>query len=160
MAQALRLLGRRALTDQALQEALAEDGYTSDDILTAMTQIRTWGYINDERLGDSVVAAAVRRKKGPAWLRQQLKSRKVPSAIASRCVEALADDAVQLAQDTLTRRFDAQQLREPRTALRALRLLQRRGFDGATCRQALELARTGESSACEPPWDACEDDPP
>lgn len=160
MAQALRLLGRRALTDQSLQDALAEDGYEPHDILTAMAQIRTWGYINDERLGDSVVAAAVRRKKGPAWLRQQLRSRKVPISIASRCLETLQDDAQALAQDILSKRFGAEQLAEPRTALRALRLLQRRGFDGGTCRKALERARAGLSHHDDSAWDATEEDAP
>ncbi len=137
LAQALRLLGRRALTAQALAAQLAIDGYPDDSISQAMAQITTWGYINDERLGESVVAAAVRQKKGPAWLRQQLSRRQVPPNIAHRCIESLADDALILACDLLERRFDAEKLADPRTAQRAMRLLQRRGFDGSTCVSAV-----------------------
>ena len=137
LAHALRLLNRRALSDQALQELLALEAYEPEDIEAAMAQIRAWGYINDERLGESVVAAAVRQKKGPAWLRQQLVRKRVPPAIASRCAGALKDDAPSLAQEILLRRFGAAKLADARTVLRAMRLLQRRGFDGGTIRAAL-----------------------
>ena len=141
LAHALRLLTRRALSDQALQQELAQAAYAPEDIEAAMVQIRAWGYINDERLGESVVAAAVRQKKGPAWLRQQLGKRHVPTSIASRCVDALQGDAQTLAQEVLLRRFGAAKLADARTALRAMRLLQRRGFDGSTIRQALQTVR-------------------
>lgn len=137
---ALRLLGRRALTDGALQALLTEEGYPPADIDATMAQIRTWGYINDDRLGESVVAAAVRRKKGPAWLRQELSRRQVPQQIANRCVESLSEDALVLAQDLLQSRFGPEQLKDPRTALRAMRLLQRRGFTVSTCVAALKSA--------------------
>jgi regulatory protein len=149
LAHALRLLTRRALSDQTLQAELAEAAYAPEDIEAAMVQIRAWGYINDERLGESVVAAAVRQKKGPAWLRQQLGKRRVPHDIASRCADALTNDAQALAQDVLLRRFGAAKLADARTALRAMRLLQRRGFDGSTIRQALQAVRQNSPASDE-----------
>ena len=85
LAHALRLLGKRALSDQALGDALAQEQYDPADISAALAQIRTWGYINDARLGESVVATAQRQKKGPAWLQQQLNRRQLPAAEIRRC---------------------------------------------------------------------------
>lgn len=168
IATALRLLGRRALTDSALQSLLAEEGYAQEDVAAAMTQVRTWGYINDDRLGESVVAAAVRRKKGPAWLRQQMAQREVPHDVAARCLHALSDDALALATDVVASRFDAAKLADPRTAVRAMRLLQRRGFDLSTCRAAIKsVGATGSNQKVvtsrllgQEPWtsDALDDD--
>lgn len=139
LAQALRLLNRRAMSDQALQDELALAGYDATDIGAALAQMRTWGYINDTRLGESVVAAAQRQKKGPAWLHQQLSRRKLPQPVVSQCMAALRSDSAQLAQDTLMRRFGAAKLADSPTALRAMRLLQRRGFDFDVIRDAIKV---------------------
>jgi regulatory protein len=146
LAHALRLLGKRALSDQALGDALAQEQYDPADISAALAQIRTWGYINDARLGESVVATAQRQKKGPAWLQQQLKRRQLPADVVTSSLATLRQDSGQMAQDILTRRFGAQQLAEARTAMRAMRLLQRRGFDLDVIYKAIKAVKSGPSA--------------
>jgi regulatory protein len=138
LAQALRLLNRKPMSAQDLTERLTSDGYDPEAIAAALEQMRTWGYINDARLGDATVASAVRRKKGPAWLKDQLRRRGIDHAIVTESVAAIQHEAPALAIEILRSRFGAAALNESRTVLRAMRLLQRRGFDGACIRQALK----------------------
>lgn len=141
LALALRLLSRKPRSHHDLQVALAQEGHEAHEVAAAMGQVVAWGYINDERLGDVAQASAQRRKKGPLWLREQLRQHGLPHAVVQEQVAAHAAQAPALAQEILASRFGGNALADSRTVLRAMRLLQRRGFDGAVIRQALRQAR-------------------
>jgi SOS response regulatory protein OraA/RecX len=147
VAQALRHLQRRALSRQALARRLAADGHTPTDIEAAIAQVVAWGYVNDHRLAESTLAAAERRRRGPAWLSQRLRQEGVPAAVAEASVQKARESAPQGALALLQGRFDAAELADARIAQRALRLLQRRGFAPGTCFAALQAARAASPGA-------------
>ena len=138
---ALRLLGSRTRSQHDLRDALVAAGHSADDVAAVLRQVLAWGYVNDARLGDVAQASAERRKKGPLWLREQLRQRHLPADVVQQQVAAHARCAPALAEEILASRFGGRALADSRTALRAMRLLQRRGFDGAVIRAALRRAK-------------------
>lgn len=141
--RALRRSDRSRAEARVLLEAHDELGEGHiEDLLDRMTDL---GYLDDERLAESLVERLTRKGQGPLVVRRTLRERCIDDAAIERALEALDGDdedarAFELAAARATRLRGV----EPTAARRRLvSYLQRRGFDGAMSMRAADAALQG-----------------
>ena len=148
---ALQILSRRAISKNDLIARLLKRGHESNDSHRVVEELRTDGWLDDERLANSLLHEL--RQRGPIGRElaiRKLEARGISTAVAERAVtEALADqdvvaEAVAFAQLRLRReRTSARK----GTARRIAAALAQRGFEEMTIEAALDqLHLTGEDS--------------
>lgn len=148
VARALRLLCHKALSAAELRRTLAAEGYDEADQARALSATRGWGYVHDARLAESVGAAADRRGRGSAWLRDQLARRALADVDTEALTRAHRAKEPALLADLLARRFpDPQALAVPKVRARATRFLLGRGFAPGQVMQALRQHGQGMHAA-------------
>ncbi len=144
MRDAMRMIGRRALSRGMLAERLARKGYDPEHIDGVVGRLSERGLLDDDAFGRLVVRAELQRKPaGARLLRHKLAQKKVPRELADRLLgEELAErDLVAEARDLAERRLRTAAMQRCDRATRQRRLwslLGRRGFDVDTIRAALD----------------------
>ncbi|MEY2863711.1 MAG: hypothetical protein RLY58_1418 [Pseudomonadota bacterium] len=139
---AFALLGRREWSRQALHTHLVSTGAAIDEINILMDELVASDYQSDARTASMAVRSQVRKGRGPARIRQDLKTRALDPALAA---EDLADtDWVTLARQLRERKFGSAWPSDRKEQARQLRFLQYRGFDSETCRKACQAAPTDD----------------
>lgn len=127
--RALALLMVRSRSRTSLARLLQAEGYEGDAIDEALVQVQAWGYLHDGRLAQSVAHAAVRRGKGPAWAKAQLRQRELPQQEAAAAVAEVEAHAAQNIAQLMARRFAGKDVRHDRALqAKAYRFLLGRGF--------------------------------
>jgi regulatory protein len=144
MNEALRLLGRRPLTEAELKSRLAERGHDPASIEDAMQRLRAAGYVDDRKLAAHyLVVRTERGAMGPRRLLADLDRRGVPRALSGEVWLDLIREGV-LDPAAAARVAAERRLRDHRSPLdrrqhaRVYNALLRAGFEPEAIRVALE----------------------
>ena len=143
---ALSLLGRKDLSVGELQRKLATNGHPDSVIDQILEKCRQWGYLNNRRLAERIVADGVALKHhGPARLRHTLRSRGIEDTLAEDVLSNASENQpppVEQAIAALKSKQRSYARLEPDVARRRMiAFLQRRGFGFDTIREALGLLK-------------------
>jgi len=139
---ALAMLGRKALSVAELKAKLAANGYDQETIDRVIIQCREWGYLDDRRLAEAVIAEGVELKHhGPMRIRQRLRARKIDPDLVEQAERKLAPGQPPLLEQALaalkTKERAYARLTPEVARRRMTAFLQRRGFDFDTIREAM-----------------------
>lgn len=88
---AVALLARREHGFEELAHKLAQKGYTSADILTALAECQRLGLQSDRRFVETLLRARIRQGYGPERVRNELRQKQVDRALLE---DVLAADPV------------------------------------------------------------------
>lgn len=143
----LKVLSRRDYSRRELRELLAE--FQELEIEQELTDLERLGYLDDQRLADSIVEKLVRRKGfGSSAIRMELQKRKLDSEAISSALEAVDRDSERdRAAEFLQKRAARMDLTDREGTIRRLSgQLARRGFDADTVRWAISQVLRSSSS--------------
>jgi regulatory protein len=130
---ALKMLGRRELSERQVRQRLARRGYESDAIDAAVTRLTSEGSLNDERAARAMAHAETSfKKRGKLRVRQRLEAAGISRAVADRAVQDTFDsiDADALMASALHKRLrGGAQIADDREFQRLYRYLVGQGFE-------------------------------
>ena len=132
---AFAYLGRREYSKQMLIDKLAETGADLNAIQQLVDELADSCYQSDARMASMTVRSNLRRGRGQARIKQDLKKYAIDPALAA--AELAATDWLQQAIALRMKKFGATLPTEAKEKARQFRFLQYRGFDLDICRQAL-----------------------
>ena len=124
--QALSLLKKRVLSNRQLRAKLRESEHDEAVINETLSYLSECGYLNDERLIDTLLDKARRESRGSLWLEQSLRERQLDGPEGSVAQATLEQEEPTLARTAITKRY-ASPL-SPADSRRASQYLGRRGF--------------------------------
>jgi regulatory protein len=160
---AMRLLGRRPLSEAELRGRLEARGHATAAVDEACARLREAGYVDDRRLAlDFIVTRSERLAHGPEKLVADLCGRGVGRDVAEAALRIAIRQGDLSPRELLRRRMrrhvgDAALPLGPRDYARVYNALRRAGFDGEAIRRELEDRREPASHA-EPIADETSDD--
>ncbi len=157
---ALKTLGGRALTSAELRTRLSRRAAEPADVGEVMAKLGEAGFLNDARFAESY-AAARRDNQGFGKLRvlRDLRTRRVPSAIAGKAVEQAFEEADEtgMIEAFLARKYRAKDLRvflsEEKNLASAFRRLRTAGFAAAPSIRVLKRYAARADELEDPPED-------
>jgi len=139
--QAMRLLGRRALSTAELRDRLAARDHDARIIDAVIDELTRDSWIDDAALGRDLAECMAERQQGAAsYIAERLKRRRInPDQAATIADEAVADqDAVVVAAELLFSTHARWRTLPRQTQIRrAAGLLARKGYDDDVVREAL-----------------------
>jgi regulatory protein len=137
--RAVRLLAARDHGCAELGRKLAAKGGTPAAIAVALERLAAARYVDDETLVGREVQRLVGDGRGPAVVRQKLRTRGFPAEAIEAAVQAAVSDGQFAAAcgEALRRRFGRVDGRDRAAWIRAARFLAGRGFDESTVRATL-----------------------
>lgn len=151
---ALRRLGRRAMSRAKLREALVRRWKDEDAVGAVVAELEQAGMLNDRAFAQEAIRQELRKSPAaPRALTHRLLTLGVESDIARDEVErAFADrdlraDAIEFAQKRLRRM--GRSLSDDAKARRLAGAMARRGFDSDHIRAALDAMSIAEHTDCE-----------
>jgi regulatory protein len=136
--KALGLLVRREHSQKELVRKLRAKGTDPADSAAALAKLAEQGYQDDSRFGEMLVRTRLGKGYGPLHIRAELGTHGIGEAVAATLLADAAPDWPELARDALRRRYAGRPAKDRADALKRAHFLQRRGFDTATARTALE----------------------
>ena len=101
-----------------------------------LERLEDLGYQSDERYVEMVVKARTNRGYGPRYIRQYIETRGVSRDLIAAALEPYAYEWLELANQTLTKRYNSAQVHENRA--KCIRFLLGRGYDPDIARKAVE----------------------
>jgi regulatory protein len=135
-AAATALLARRDFATQELRSKLAARGFAADAIGTALAELQSTGFLNDERFLQNYVAYHAARGQGPMRITSALRRLQLhPAAIEAAL--AGGTDWVALARSVRKGKFGSQLPTRWAEKARQARFLQYRGFSSDHIRAAM-----------------------
>ncbi len=129
LAAAVRLLARREHSRLELAAKLARRGHPDGLIGQALDRLEDDGSLSDARFAEVYARGRAERGYGPRRIRQELRQRGVPDAIADAALAALDVDWRARARAVHRKRFGDAASGDWKARARQLRYLQDRGFD-------------------------------
>lgn len=139
---AFALLGRREWSAQQLTQKLLETGADAAHVAELVAELIASDYQSDQRMASMTVRANLRKGRGPARIRQDLKARALDPTLAH---DQLAEtNWLAVAVALRVQKFGAEPPNDLKEKARQLRFLQYRGFDAEVCRKALQLREWAE----------------
>ena len=131
----MRLLARREHGRAELHAKLVARGATADLADRVVAELRAQGLQSEERFAAALVRRRIARGYGPAYIRGELRERRVDDDIADAQMNQTDEFWLQLAAETLAKRFSGGKQQAPYNT--RARFLARRGFPAATIYRAL-----------------------
>jgi regulatory protein len=130
---ALRMLGRRELSEAQLRQRLARRGHESGDIDTAVVRLKADRSLDDARVAGAIVRTETSiRRRGRLRVRRQLQAAGIDADVAAEALDAgFAEiDVDALLDAALARRLPADRpIADDREFQRLYRFLMVQGFD-------------------------------
>ena len=151
---ALKMLGRRELSESQIRQRLVRKGHTEEDIDAAVTRLKAERAIDDARVAGAFARTAVRLKgRGPMRLERDLQGLGIERSAAKAAVrDVLAEtDERTLARQALARRWRRAERPEPADAARLYRALLRQGFGPSAARAALTALGAPDDDTLDEP---------
>jgi regulatory protein len=141
----LQLLARRELSEAQIRQRLARRGHTSDDIDTAVAQLRAERALDDRRVATAIANTETRvRGRGRRRVKRQIEAAGISATLAQEAVElAFADvDADALLAAAIDRRLRGREtIADDRECQRLFRYLTAQGFEPDRVLAALRARR-------------------
>ncbi|KZX22616.1 regulatory protein RecX [Rathayibacter tanaceti] len=145
----VRGLSRKSLSVAEVQARLYTEGVAEKDAVDIVERFTRFGYLDDLRMAEQLVASLRDRKKlGRSSIQQELRSRKLdPDAIASALDELDGDDEYRTALELARKRLPSLRSLSDEVAERRLTgFLARRGYAGALVQRVVrETVRSSGS---------------
>jgi regulatory protein len=150
---ALKSLGARAQSIGELRRKLLSKAGQPADVESAISRLREYGYLNDNRFAESYAGARLENQGlGRSRVLQDLRQRKVSGELAERTVDRVYGevDEMELIGDYIDRKLRTklplpEALQDPKTLASAYRKLIRAGFRSSNILSALKrIARNHE----------------
>jgi regulatory protein len=141
--QALGLLVRREHSRAELQRKLRARGADPHAATTALQTLREQGYQDDARFAEMLIRTRINGGYGPLHIRAELGTHRIDPETAQQALLEAAPDWGELAIRALQRRYGTRVAADRPEKLKRGQFLQRRGFDAASIRFALEAAACG-----------------
>ena len=152
MADALKALARRPLTDAELRDRLAKREWGADEIDETLERLRAGGYVDDAKLAlDFIVLRSARLAVGLLKLIADLRKRGVSESVARTAWRQAIDsgdlDSLAVLRHRLRRQLSsAERPLDSRGYARVYNALLRAGFEGEHIRKELEPYRGSDPS--------------
>jgi len=136
--RALKLLAQREHSRLELQRKLAPHVEEGDDLPAVLDELERRGFINVERVVESVLHSKAGRY-GSARLLQELRSKGLDDETLRQAGEQLRDTELQRARELWCKRFGTPPA-DAKEKARQLRFMASRGFSGAVASRVLRDA--------------------
>ncbi len=135
----MRMLSRRALSENEIRARLGEKGYTGAEVEAAVVRLGELGLVDDRSLCAHLVRSyRDGRGYGPLKIAAALRARAFPGEIVAAALRETTGEEIQAAAEAaLRRRFRGGIPPGREGAARAYRFLAGRGFLPETCRKAV-----------------------
>lgn len=140
--QALGLLVRREHSRTELQRKLRARGADPEAASSALDTLRQQGYQDDARFAEMLIRTRINGGYGPLHIRAELGMHRIDPEIAQQVLLEAAPDWGELASVALKRRYGTRGAASRPEVLKRGQFLQRRGFDVASIRFALDATPT------------------
>ncbi|HHJ14423.1 MAG TPA: regulatory protein RecX [Gammaproteobacteria bacterium] len=134
----MRLLARREHSVRELRFKLAQRGHAADIIDRVLAGLIAAGFLSDRRFAGTFALSRFERGMGPARIRAELRERGIDEADIEAALASLGADWFVAVRRVREKRFGAAAANDVRERARQMRFLQRRGFDSAHIRAALD----------------------
>lgn len=128
---ALRFLAYRARSAAEVHNHLVSRGYSAAAADAALEKLHSLGYLDDKSFAhDWAAARFVSRGYGPKKIAQELHSKGISDVVIRDVLREICGppSEAERARGLLERRFDSENLADPKVARRAAGFLQRRGY--------------------------------
>jgi regulatory protein len=128
---ALRFLGYRPRSTAEVHDHLISRGYSTAAAAGALEKLRSLSYLNDESFArDWAASKFISRGYGPKRIAQELRSKGIPDALIRDVLRDTCEPGreTERARSLLNKRFNSQDLADPKVLRRAIAFLQRRGY--------------------------------
>jgi regulatory protein len=137
-ARALRLLSMREHSRLELERKLQAHESIEGELAAALDELQRRGFINDERVAESVVHRRAARL-GSARVKAELQAKGLDAAVVQEAVEALRGTEAERAAEVWRRKF-GQPPADAAERARQMRFLAARGFSGEVVRRVVSGA--------------------
>lgn len=143
---ALKMLGRRELSESQVRQRLVRKGHTEDDIDAAVTRLKDERAIDDTRVAEAIARTetAVKRR-GKLRVRRQIEQAGIAPAVAKQALDSVFEDVDDeaLLEAALGRRLRGNKLiADDREFQRLYRYLAAQGFESDRILKALNARRS------------------
>jgi regulatory protein len=130
---ALKMLGRRELSEAQVRQRLARRGHEAGDIDAAVARLKADRSLDDERVAGAIARTETSiRRRGKLRVRRQIQAAGIDPETAKRVLDAVFEeiDADALLDAALARRLPADRpIADDREFQRLFRYLMSQGFD-------------------------------
>ncbi len=150
---ALKMLGRRELSEVQIRQRLSRKGYPDDEIDDAVRRLKDERALDDRRVAEAIARTeVVVKRRGRSRVLRQIEQAGIPAAVARDAVSEVFgevdDDA--LMQAALGRRLRGDRLIADRREFeRLFRYLTAQGFESGRILKALNARRGPSAAAAE-----------
>jgi regulatory protein len=131
--EALKMLGRRELSEAQLRQRLAKRGENQESIDEAIARLKSEGNVNDARVASAIARTqAAGRNRGRRRVLQQIEAAGISRSIASEAVDEIFQDLDPdaLLSASLSKRLRGRErIADDREFQRLFRYLSAQGFD-------------------------------
>jgi len=143
---ALKMLGRRELSESQVRQRLVRKGHTDDEIDAAVTRLKDERAIDDTRVAEAIARTetAVKRR-GKLRVRRQIEQAGIAPAVAKQALDSVFEDVDDeaLLDAALGRRLRGDKLiADDREFQRLYRYLAVQGFESDRILKALNARRS------------------
>jgi len=139
---ALRLLGRRELSEAQVRQRLARRGHGEEAVDEAIVRLKAERAIDDERTAAAIARTETSlKRRGPRRVKQQIRQAGIASTIADRAIKETFDDVDEdtLLEAALRKRLTpGAKIRDDREFARLYRFLLSQGFEADRIVRTLE----------------------
>lgn len=152
---ALKMLGRRELSEKQVRDRLARKGHAPEDIDDAVARLKA-----ERALDDARVAAAIARtettikRRGRLRVKQQIQQAGISGEVAKQALDAIFDDVDDeaLLEAALGKRLrHGRAIEDDKEFQRLYRYLATQGFESARILKALNARRSRRTSIDDEP---------
>src|SRR5262245_34543889 len=105
---ALRMLGRRELSEAQVQRQLARKGHNRDDVDAAVERLRAERVLDDERVAEAIAHTEITvRRHGKLRIKRQMEQAGIAPAVARSAIDSAfeAIDDEEMIETALTKRL-------------------------------------------------------
>ncbi len=144
-ALAFAMLGRQELSKQQLTQKLLLTEAEAEEVKALVEELAASDYQSDARMAAMTVRANARKGRGPARVRQDLKTRAIDVELAQDSLNNT--NWLELAVQLRRRKFGIELPNDAKEKARQLRFLMYRGFTMDMCLKALKVANDTDLEA-------------
>jgi len=143
---ALKMLGRRALSESQIRQRLVRKGHTEEDIDAAVTRLKAERAIDDTRVAEAIARTETAiKRRGKLRVRRQIEQAGIAPAVAKQALDSVFEDVDDeaLLDAALGRRLRGDKLiADDREFQRLYRYLAAQGFESDRILKALNARRS------------------
>ncbi|QNB45686.1 hypothetical protein BR63_04800 [Thermanaerosceptrum fracticalcis] len=141
LALALKKLANKVYSFREMQQILTSCGYDQEEITNVLQRLVSWGYLNDEKLAESIYSYHVNYKPcGRSLLLRKMLYKGIPTDIAASVLNHLDEEKELSLAHKLTNKYTANKkgFTRRQLAVKTAHYLKTKGFSTKTIRRIME----------------------